>query len=81
MMFGLDQDTFSYFESAEKPANYWSGTGLEVGFKFQVGQIGHSVATFLRQELCCPGAITGDWTPPTRYMLWRNAASIMKDLM
>ena len=35
----------------------------------------------LRKELCCPGAMTRRWAPPTRYMLRRNTASIMKDLI
>ena len=36
---------------------------------------------FLRKELCCPGAMTRRWAPPTRYTLRRNPASIMKDLI
>ena len=40
-----------------------------------------TAATFLRKELCCPGAMTRRWAPPTRYTLRRNAASIMKDLI
>ena len=27
------------------------------------------------------GAMTQRWTPPTRYTLWRNTASTMKDLI
>ena len=38
-------------------------------------------ATFLRKELCCPGAMTRRWAPPTRYTLRRNPASIIKDLI
>ena len=52
------------------------------------GQIGHSVAkrlataaTFLRKELRCPGAMTRRWASPSRYTLWGNTASIMKDLI
>jgi len=30
--------------------------------------------------LCCLGAMTRRWAPPTRYALRRNTASIMKDL-
>ena len=40
-----------------------------------------TVATFLRMELCCPGAMTRRWAPPTRYTFRRNTASIMKDLI
>ena len=57
-------------------------------FKSRAGQIGHSVAkwlatvaTFLRKELCCPGAMTRRWAPPTCYTLRRITASIMKDLI
>ena len=39
------------------------------------------VATLLRKELCCLGAMTRRWAPPTRYTLWRNAASKIKDLI
>ena len=38
-----------------------------------------TAAKFLPKELCCPGAMTGRWAPLTRYMLRRNAASIIKD--
>ena len=40
-----------------------------------------TAATFLRKELCCPGAMTRRWAPPTRYTLRRYAASIIKDLI
>ena len=40
-----------------------------------------TVATLLRIELCCPGAMTRRWAPPTRYTLRRITASIMKDLI
>ena len=40
-----------------------------------------TAATFLRKELCCPGAMTQRWAPPTRYTLRRIRASIMKDLI
>ena len=40
-----------------------------------------TAATFLRKELCYPGAMTRRWAPPTRYTLRRNTASIMKDLI
>ena len=36
-------------------------------------------ATFLRKELCCPGAMTRRRAPQTRYTLRRCTASIMKD--
>ena len=39
-----------------------------------------TAATFLRKELCCPGAMTQRWAPQTRYTFRHNTASIMKDL-
>ena len=38
-----------------------------------------TAATFLQKMLCCPGAMR--WAAQTRYTLWRNTASIMKDLI
>ena len=35
-----------------------------------------TAATFLRKELCCPGAMTRRWAPQTRYTLRRTTASI-----
>ena len=35
-----------------------------------------TAATFLRKELCCPGATTRRWAPQTRYTLRRTTASI-----
>ena len=54
-----------------------SGVG---GSRFEswAGQI---AATFFRRKLCCPDAMTLRWAPPTRYILRRNTASIMKDLI
>ena len=40
-----------------------------------------TAATFLRKELCCPGAMTRRWAPQTRYTLQRYTESIMKDLI
>ena len=40
-----------------------------------------TVASFLRKELGCPGAMTRRWAPPTRYTLRRITASIIKDLI
>ena len=37
--------------------------------------------TFFRKELCCPGAMTRRLAPKTPYTLWRNTASIIKDLI
>ena len=34
-----------------------------------------------RKKLCCPGAITQRWSPPTRYTLHRITSSIMRDLI
>ena len=31
-----------------------------------------TAATFLRKELCCPGAMSWQWAPQTRFTLWRN---------
>ena len=67
------------------PASWLSGNAFVSGagglwFKSRAGQIA-TAATFLRMELCCPGAMTRRWAPPTRYTLRRIAASIMKDLI
>ena len=40
-----------------------------------------TAATILRKELCYPGAMTRRWAPPTRYTLWRNTASMKKNLI
>ena len=40
-----------------------------------------TAATFLRKELCCPGAMTRRWAAQTPHTLWRNTASIMKDFI
>ena len=40
-----------------------------------------TTSTFLRKELCCPGAMTRRWTTPSRYSLQRITAIIMKDLI
>ena len=40
-----------------------------------------TAATFLRKELCCLGAMTWRWAPPTRYTFQRIIARIMKDLI
>ena len=40
-----------------------------------------TASTFLRKELYCSGGITRRWAPPTRYTLWRNTASILKDFI
>ena len=63
-----------------------SGAG-GLKFKSRAGQIEHSVAngspplhTFLRKELCCPGA-SGDGAQPTRYTLRRITARMKEDLI
>ena len=40
-----------------------------------------TASTFLRKELCFPGAMTQRWTTPSRYSLQRITAIIMKDLI
>ena len=40
-----------------------------------------TAATFLWEDMCCPGAMTQRCAPLTRYTLWRNTASIMEDLI
>ena len=66
-----------------------SGAG-GLRFKSRAGQIRPetqrcqrlaTAATFLRKELCRPGAMMRRWAQPTRYTLRRNPASITKDLI
>ena len=63
-----------------------SGAGGQ-RFKSWAGQIGQScqglttAANFIQMKLCCAGAMTRKWTPPTRYTLRHNASSVMKDLV
>ena len=40
-----------------------------------------TTATFLRKERCCLAGMTWKRAPQTRYMLWHNTVSIMKDLI
>ena len=40
-----------------------------------------TAVTFLQKKLCWPGAMTQRWAPKTRNTLWRNTASMMKDLI
>ena len=37
-----------------------------------------TAATFLRKELCCPGAMSRQWAPQTRFTLRRNTARVIK---
>ena len=58
-------------------------------FKSRVCQIRHSAATaHHRSDICwkevvlpAAGAMTRSWALPTRYTLWSDTASIMKDLV
>ena len=40
-----------------------------------------TAATFLRKQLCCQNAMTRRLAPKTRYSLWHDTASTMKDLI
>ena len=65
-----------------------SGAG-GLRFKSPAGQIVHSAANglpplqqfFEKSKLCWPGAMTRRWASQTRSTLWRNTASIAKDVI
>ena len=62
-------------------------SSLEQEVKSRVGQITRccqrlaTLATFLRKEQCCLGAMTRRWAPQTHYMLQCNTTSIKKNLI
>ena len=68
----IDGGTLTLDGGTRSPASY---------LQFEYYQRLATAATFLQKKLCCPGAMTRRWAPPTRYTLWRYAASIIKNLI
>ena len=74
--------------STTKSARWPSGNELDSGTVGQGSNPGSvklescqrlaTAATFLRKELCCPGAMSQQWAPQTRFTLRRNTARVMK---
>ena len=72
----------------QKSARWPSGNELDSGtvglgsnpgsVKLESCQRLATAATFLRKELCCPGAMSRQWAPQTRFTLRRNTARVIK---
>ena len=72
----------------QKSARWPSGNELDsgtVGLRSNPGSVKlescqrlATAATFLRKKLCCPGAMSRQWAPQTRFTLRRNTARVIK---